>query len=286
MKDLTGLVTVPYRAPVDRPLRILIIGAHPDDGEIKAGGVAALWADRGHCVKIVSVTDGRHGHHEQAPEQVAERRRVEAEASARVLGADGEVLANPDAELEAGVEQRKQLTRLIRDWRSDIVLTHRPNDYHVDHRTTSTLVQDASFLVTVPNFLPDSPRLAEMPVFLYFSDVFQQPRPFRPSVIVDTDSVADRKLAAFREIPSQFLEWLPWNSGFADEVPEDEEGKKEFLRSRFLVRDAAVAERFRQDLVKRYGPDRGEAVQYAEAFELGEYGSRPSAEELEKLCPF
>jgi N-acetylglucosamine malate deacetylase 1 len=286
MKSLTGLSVPSYRAPEGRPLQILIVGAHPDDGEVKAAGVSALWADCGHQVKIVSLTDGRCGHHEMGPSSLVERRKAEAQASARILGVTGEVLDNPDAALEAGIEQRKQVVQLIREWRADLVLTHRPNDYHADHRYTSLLVQDASFLVTVPHFVPEAPRLSHLPVFLYLQDNFQQPNPFRPDIVVDIDSVAERKLASFHAMPSQFLEWLPWNAGFPGEVPEGEAEEKEFIRRKFLSRDEAVAEKFRADLIAAYGEARGAGVRSAEAFQLCEYGSQPSAEELRKLFPF
>lgn len=275
-----------YRAPADRPLQILIIGAHPDDGVVKAAGVSALWSSLGHQVKIVSLTDGRYGHHAMEPSALVGRRQAEAEASAHVLGVTGEILDNPDAELEAGIKQRKQVVRLIREWGADVVLTHRPNDYHADHRYTSLLVQDASFLVTVPHFVPEAPRLINLPVFLYMQDNFQQPRPFRPDVHVKVDSVTEKKLASFYSMPSQFLEWWPWNAGFADEVPSGEADQKEFIRRRFLVRNEVVANKYRQELVAQYGDQRGQAVRAAEAFEVCEYGSQPSTTELLKLFPF
>lgn len=286
MKGLTGIAIRSYRAPAERPLQILIVGAHPDDGEVKAGGVSALWADRGHEVKIVSLTDGRCGHHEMSPDELVTRRKAEAAASARILGVTGEVLDYPDAALEAGIEQRRQAVRLIREWGADLVLTHRPNDYHADHRYTSLLVQDASFLVTVPHFVPEVPRLSSLPVFLYLQDGFQQPNPFRPDIVVDVDSAADRKLASYHAMRSQFLEWLPWNAGFPGEVPQGEPAEREFIRDKFLFRDEGVAERFRPELLAKYGEERGRAVRYAEAFQLCEYGSHPSAEELGKLFPF
>jgi len=67
---------------------------------------------------------------------------------------------------------------LIRNWNADVVITHRPYDYHPDHRNTAIAVQDAAFLVTVPNVAPDAPALKKNPVFLYSSDRFQKPLPF------------------------------------------------------------------------------------------------------------
>lgn len=285
MKTLTGLAVPDYRAPAGRPLRILLIGAHPDDAEVKAAGTAALWADQGHEVKLVSVTDGRCGHHEMDTEALVARRKEEARASAAILGVKDLVLDNPDAALEPGIEQRKEIVRVVREWKADVVITHRPNDYHADHRYTSQLVQDASFLVTVPHFVPEVERLAMLPVFLYFHDNFQQPQPFRPDVLIDVDSVVERKVAALHAMASQFLEWLPWNAGFPDEVPSGEEEQKEFIRRRFQSRDEVVAEKFRHELIGAYGREHGSNVRSAEAYQICEYGSQPSPEELWKLFP-
>jgi LmbE family N-acetylglucosaminyl deacetylase len=277
-----------FRTLGDRPLRILLVGAHPDDGEVKAAGTTALWTDRGHQVKIVSLTDGRYGHHENDPDSLVFRRKREAAESAKILGATELVLNNRDGALEAGIRQREEVVSLIREWKADIVITHRPNDYHADHRYTSILVQDASFLVTVPNFVPEVPRLEVMPVFLYFQDTFRKPYSFQPDVMVDIDSVVGRKLDCYQAMPSQFLEWLPWVAGFAGEIPEGEsaEARENFIKRRFLVRDEAVADRFREELIATYGRERGEKVRRAEAFELCEYGSQPDPAELRGLFPF
>ena len=283
-KSPTGLTLPTYSAPADRPFQILIIGAHPDDGEVKAGGSVALWAKKGHHVKIVSLTDGRCGHHEMSPDRLVERRRLEARQSAKILGVQEEILNNPDAALTSGIEQRKEVVRLIREWRADLVLTHRPNDYHADHRYGSLLVQDASYLVTVPHFLPEVPPLRQLPVFAFLQDNFQQPIPFQPEIAVDIDSVAEKKLDSLLAMPSQFLEWLPWNFDFLEKVPKNPEGQRQFVREVFLSRDEEVAKKHRDLLIEIYGK-RGESIRYAEAFQLCEYGSRPSQKELRKLFP-
>ena len=111
-----------------------------------------------------------------------------------------------DGELEPTLENRRTITRLIRDWNADIVIAHRPNDYHPDHRYTGVLVQDAAYMVTVPFFCPDTPALKKNPVFLYTEDGFQKPNPFRPDVVVSIDAVIDQKVDALAEIVSQFVE--------------------------------------------------------------------------------
>src|ERR1043165_3504097 len=170
-----------------RPLRIICFGAHPDDCEIQAGGVAALWAARGHKVKFVSVTNGDIGHWRDAGGPLAVRRKSEVEAAAKILGIETEVLDIHDGELLPTVENRRTLTRLIRQWNADIVMGPRPNDYHPDHRYTGVRAQDAAYMVTVPFFCPDVPYLKNNPVFFYYPDAFQKPNPFQPDVAVYID---------------------------------------------------------------------------------------------------
>src|SRR5216110_2641240 len=120
----------------DHKLRIICFGAHPDDCELQAGGVAAMWAARGHQVKFVSVTSGDIGHWRDAGGPLARRRKTEVEAAAKVLGVTVEVLDIHDGELMPTLENRRTITRLIREWRADVVMGPRPNDYHTDHRYT------------------------------------------------------------------------------------------------------------------------------------------------------
>lgn len=270
----------------DGTLRIIAFGAHPDDCEIKAGGAAAMWAAQGHKVKFVSVTNGDIGHHEISGGILARRRTSEVQACADIYGIEAEVLDNHDGELMPSLENRKQIARLIREWQADIVLVHRPNDYHPDHRYTSILVQDAAFMVTVPNFTPDTPRIEHNPVFLYYSDGFQKPYPFDPILVVGIDEVAHLKWECAAALRSQFSEWNAWHGGYLDRVPKDEPGRLEFIAQMFQRRSAAVANQYRNELVELYGEDRGRAIQYAEAFELCEYGSQPSLEQLKQLFPF
>ena len=178
----------------DGKLRIIVFGAHPDDAEFKAGGTAILWAKQGHHVKLVSVTNGDIGHWQMAGGPLAQRRTAEAAKADKILGAESEVLDIHDGELEPNLENRRKITRLIRQWQADIVIAHRPWDYHPDHRYTGVLVQDAAFMVTVPFFCPDTPVLAKNPVFLYSSDRFEKPYPFRADIAVAIDEVFDQKL--------------------------------------------------------------------------------------------
>ena len=271
----------------DGKLRIICFGAHPDDAEYKAGGVAAKWAAAGHRVKFVSVTNGDIGHWQIAGGPLAVRRKAEVQRAAKLLGIETEVLDIHDGELLPSLENRRTITRLIRDWKADVVMSHRPNDYHPDHRYTGVLVQDAAFMVTVPFFCPDTPPLKSNPAFFYYSDNFQRPNSFTPDVIVAIDDVLDKKLDAVDALPSQVYEGgASGSEAFVQAIPKDPAGRRAWVIEHHGGRYAAVADKYRDALVKWYGPQRAKAVRYAEAFEICEYGRRPGAEELKKLFPF
>ena len=269
------------------PLRIIAFGAHPDDNELRLAGTAAKWAALGHQVKFVAVTNGDIGHWREAGGPLARRRTAEVEQVAKILGITTQVLDIHDGELEPTMENRRTITRLIRDWKADIVLGHRPNDYHPDHRAVGQLVQDASYMVTVPFFCPDTPHLERNPVFLSYEDRFTRPAPMRADIVVAIDDVVEKKLAAVEAMPSQFYEGGA--NGGPELVPADEAGKtrrKNEVREGFRKRFAGTAERFREKLRELYGTQKGNAVQYAEAFEISEYGRRPNSEEIKRLFPF
>jgi len=268
----------------DGKLRIIAFGAHPDDCELKASGVAAKWAALGHHVKFVSTTNGDIGHHEMAGGPLARRRTAEVEACAKLLGITTEVLDIHDGEIMPTLENRKKITRLIRQWKADVVLAPRPNDYHPDHRYTGILVQDAAFMVIVPHFCPDIPALRTNPVFLYYSDHFQRPNPFRADVVVAIDDVVAKKFDVVNLIESQFFEWDPWLAGYQDQVPPGKAERRAFVEKRFG--EWFRADPYRAKLVERYGAEKGSSIRFAEAFEVCEYGSVPSAEKLKELFPF
>ncbi|MDZ7637701.1 MAG: PIG-L family deacetylase [Bryobacterales bacterium] len=268
----------------DGKLRIIAIGAHPDDCDIKFGGTAAKYAKQGHHVKFLSVTNGDAGHHEIGGGPLAVRRYKETQESARRLGIEEyQVLPNHDGELMPTLEIRKDIIRAIRRWNADIVIAPRPNDYHPDHRYTGILVQDAAYMVIVPNIASDTPPIRKNPVFMYYSDGFQKPSPFRPDVAVSIDDVWEQKLDALDAQDSQFYEWLPWTAEKLDQVPKDKKARREWLgKERFgNINDAT-----RASLERYYGKAKAAQVKHAEAFEVCEYGKQPNQEELKKLFPF
>jgi LmbE family N-acetylglucosaminyl deacetylase len=267
-------------------LKILIIGAHPDDADFKAGGTAAGWCALGHEVRMVSLTDGRAGHHAQYGHPLVVRRRAEAQASAAVIGATYEVLDVPDGELDDRLEYRWRVIRLIRSFRPDLIITHRPGDYHPDHRFTGLLVQDASYLLTVPAVCPEVPHLPHTPVILYFSDAFQKPCRFEPNVVVDIDPWFDHLVAMLHCHQSQFYEWLPFNAGYLDQVPSGDGERRRWLAERIGRRIRPLADQYRELLVRTYGRQRGNEIAYVEAFEVCAYGAALDEAARSRLFPF
>ena len=273
----------------DGKLRIIVFGAHPDDCELSAGGTGAKWAAQGHHVKFVSCTNGDIGHWETAGGLLARRRAAEVKRCAKILGNQTQVLDIHDGELMVTLENRRTICRLIRDWQADIVISHRPNDYHPDHRYVGVLVMDAAYMVTVPHFCPDVPHLTRNPVFLFSEDEFQRPNPFTADIVVAIDDVVEKKLAAVAALESQFHEG--GCNGGRHLVPDPKDAaavaaRKKQVRDEWSGIFSATANRFRSALGQLYGTERAGKVKFAEAFEICEYGRKPDKDELKKLFPF
>ena len=269
----------------DEQLRIIVFGAHPDDAELDAGGVAAMWAARGHAVKFVAMTNGDVGHFQMAGGPLAQRRIAEVQECARLLGIETQVLDIHDGELMPTLENRKIVARLIREWQADIVLFHRPYDYHPDHRYTGELVQDAAVVVVAPFFVPDTPPTKRNPVFLYTADGFQKPYPFEPTIVVGIDEVANQKWDCVSAMPSQFGDEHSWQASTGSDVPSGDAERKAYLLDRVKQRNQATADQNREQLIALYGQEKGSQIQYAEAFELCQYGSQVDVDALKELFP-
>jgi LmbE family N-acetylglucosaminyl deacetylase len=268
-------------------VKILVFGAHPDDPDFKAGGVAYRYGQLGHHVTFVSLTNGDAGHHLIGGVELARRRYAETQAVAHVLGlAEYRVLDNHDGELEPTLPNRRQVIKIIREVDPDLILCPRPNDYHPDHRYASQLVQDAAYMVTVPNVVALTEHLRRNPVIAYLSDTFQKPYPFTPDVVVDVGDAMAAKLEALHCHTSQVYEWLPYNAMRDHEVPSGESERREWLERHYAARFADAADRHREVLVRLYGPERGARIRYAEAFEGCEYGSRLTPDLIPQLFPF
>lgn len=272
----------------DETLHVMVIGAHQDDCDVKAGGVACKYVDRGHDVTGVSVTDGAKGHHEQGGATLVRCRKAEMRASAAVAGAEARFLDVPDGEVRPTLEYRNTIIRLIRECEPDLLFTHRPNDYHPDHRYTAPLVQDAASLVTVPNVCPGTAPLESSPVIAHLYDPFEPPHPFSPDVVVGIDGVIEWTFDMLDCHESQMYEWLASNAGVLEEVSEDPLDRRAWLREAGLPRfqaGGAVADQYREALRERYGAEDGRDVGYAEAFEESEYGGSIAEEGVDRLFP-
>ena len=270
----------------DGKLRIIVFGGHPDDAEYKVGGTAVKWARLGHQVKLVSATNGDVSDQPGTKAEVAARRKAEVTACARKLGVTAQVLDIHDGEIEPTLETRKTFIRLIREWRADIVIGHRPWDYHPDHRAVGMLLQDASFLVTARRFCPEVPALEKMPVILFTSDDFTTPRPFTPTIAVALDDAVEQKLDGLHEIASQVYGLDSAATARGIPPASNEAGRRTWLRMHWGARHGSEADKYRDLLIKLYGPEQGKAVKAAETFEICEYGRQPKPEEIKVLFPF
>jgi LmbE family N-acetylglucosaminyl deacetylase len=265
---------------------VLIFGAHPDDPDLGAGGVAARYSDLGHRVKMVSLTNGDAGHHETGGAPLAWRRREEAAAAGAVLGCEYITLDHHDGELLPTLEVRSQVIEIIRTFAPDLIMAPRPWDYHPDHRYTAQVIQDALYMVTVPNVVSGVPHLRRNPAAVYLHDSFQKPYPFVPDVAVSIDEVIERKLDAVHCHASQFYEWLPYNAGILDQVPAGDAARRAWLGQFRGKRMRRLADRYRERLIELYGEERGSQVRYAEVFEVCEYGVPLTEDSLNRLFPF
>lgn len=286
MKPAFLTLAAAFALSAQTPLNIIIFGAHPDDAEYRGAGVAMKWARQGHHVKFVSATNGDIGHWQMAGGPLAQRRKKEVLEVARRLGVTTEVLDIHDGEILPTLENRRMITRLIREWNADIVISNRPNDYHPDHRYTAVLVQDSAYMVTVPFFAPDVPFLKKNPLFLYTADSFQRPNPFRADIAVSIDDVIEPTLDALLVMESQLHEGGA--NGYAGLFPETEPGRqqrRDQVRKELAARYAGYANTYRDALIQNYGENRGRQIRYAQAFEICEYGRRAKPDDLKSIFP-
>lgn len=263
-------------------INVIVIGAHPDDPDGSTGGTAIKFARMGHNVLFVSLTNGDAGHFNTGGGALAKIRSAEAQEAGKRFGVTYKVLDNHDGELMPTLNVRQQVIRLIREWNADIVIGPRPYDYHPDHRNAAIVVQDAAYMVMVPNVVPDTPPLRKNPVFLYAQDRFQKPNPFTPDIAVDISDVFEQKIYAMSAHKSQYFEWLPWVAGNLDQVPKDEKERLKWLQE---GRKRAITPAMRSSLAKWYGESKANATMHAEAFEICEYGRHPGDEEIRRLFP-
>ncbi len=266
-----------------KKLHIIIIGAHPDDPD-KVGGTAYKWAQLGHDVLMVSLTNGDAGHQTIKPKELAKIRREEARRAGEAIGVRYITLDNHDGQLMPTYENRLQVIKLIREQKADLVIFPRPYDYHPDHRYTGVLVLDAAYMVTVPRILPEVPFLEKNPMFLFMSDGFIHPEPFKADVCVAIDDVMEKKLDMYHQHTSQMYEWLPFNRGALSEVPKTDAERRAWLgKTRIAGSDASP---YREKLTEEYGAEKGAAIKYCEAFQDSGYGTRLTKANMKIFFPF
>lgn len=269
------------------PIHVLCIGAHPDDCEGHIGGTAARLARRGDAVRFLSVTNGDRGHYAAEyiadPSLLAARRALEAKAAVAVIGAEAACLGVRDGEVYVDPPTTEAMIRAIRGFGApgegpELVLLNRPNDYHRDHRYTSQLVLDAAYMLTVPTMCPDAPALRRMPVFAYWHDSFVEGGAFRVDVASPIDATLDVKAEMSCAHVSQFFEWLPYNAdSHADlaNAPKYPSERHRTLREAY----AGIARR----IAVSCGSALPAGAEFAEAFQISEYGREPEAAELAGL---
>jgi N-acetylglucosamine malate deacetylase 1 len=270
----------------DKPgekLHVIIIGAHPDDAD-GDGGVAYKWARMGWDVLLVSLTNGDAGHQSIKAPELAKIRREEARKAGEVIGVKYITLDNHDGQLMPTYENRLQVIKLIREQKADIVIFPRPYDYHPDHRYTGVLVLDAAYMVTVPTILPEVPYLKKNPMFLFMSDDFIHPEPFKADVAIDIDDVIEKKMDMYHQHKSQMYEWLPFNQGILEKVPSSDTDRRKWLGE--TRKPECNATPYREKLIELYGKEKGSKIKYCEAFEDSGYGARLTKENLTYYFPF
>lgn len=275
-------VSSPVKGQENSKIRIIMLGAHPDDCDQGGGGTAILFAKMGYAVKFVAVTNGDAGHQTMKGAALAKRRFAEAQEAGKRFGVTYDVLDNHDGQLLPTLDVRLQIIKKIREWNADIVMAPRPNDYHPDHRYTGVLVQDAAYMVAVPNVAPETPALKKNPVFFYFQDHFKKPNPFDPNIAIDITNVFAQKIHAMDAHVSQMYEWLPWIGHYLQQVPQGKSEREQWLAQ---TRAVKITPEVRTSLEKWYGKEKAAQVQNAEAFEICEYGAQPNDDEIRRLFP-
>ncbi len=267
----------------EKKLHVVIFGAHPDDPD-KAGGTAYKWAQAGCDVLMVAVTNGDAGHQSIKAGKLAKMRREEARKAGEVIGVRYITLNNHDGKLMPTYKNRLEIIRIIREHKADIVISPRPYDYHPDHRYTGVLVMDAAYMVTVPTVLPKVPIVEKNPLFLWMSDGFIHPEPFKADICIDIDDVIEKKMDMYHQHKTKMYEWLPYNRGTLSQVPASDADRRVWLGE--TRKKAFIATPWHDKLIEIYGAVKGPEIRYCEAFEDSGYGTKLTKENVDYYFPF
>ncbi|MFA5865525.1 MAG: PIG-L family deacetylase [Phycisphaerae bacterium] len=153
-------------------MKVLAIGAHPDDIEFQCAGTLAKYKRLGHTVAMAVATNGEVGSSTHTKEQIAAIRKKEAENSAQTIGAEFCWLGFPDEFLFNNAETRLAFINLVRQVRPDLILCPNPTrDYHPDHTTCGQIIWDIHVMVTVPNIVTDHPPCRSIPEIIYMDTI-------------------------------------------------------------------------------------------------------------------
>ena len=273
---IIAFLSMPIVGASQEKLKVMVIFAHPDEGEIYAGGISALYTRLGHEVKFMSLTNGDAGHYAMKPEELAERRYKEAMHAKEILSlSEYEVLDYHDGILENTEELRDKVARTIEDWEADIVFTFYPaRGGHNDNMTAGWIVREASSLLDE----------VDMPVFIYMRDFHTASFSYIPDFAINIDEVWETKLAACRAHESQVIEYNPEMEGVLDEVLASKKVQADFLYHN-TIPFSIVRPDIRLALEKWYGKDLAKEVSYVEEFEIAEYGRQMTDEDVFELFP-
>ena len=192
-------------------MRVLGVGAHPDDLEILCGGTLARFVKEGHDVVMCHASRGDRGSFVHTSEEIAVIRDREARRAAEICGAEHATLGLHDGEVNAAdPEHKRALIDLVRDTRPDLIITHPPNDYMGDHNEVSKLVFECSFHATLPLFETGKPHHSHVTPIYYMDTI--SGLGFAPTEYVDVSSVIDTK-AQMLEAHATQLTWLRDHDG-------------------------------------------------------------------------
>jgi LmbE family N-acetylglucosaminyl deacetylase len=235
----------------------LSVLAHPDDAEfLCAGTLIRLRREHGFEVHIATMTPGDCGSAELGPLEIARTRRGEGAAAAALMGARYHCLEERDLLIFYGERTLEKVTRLFRLVRPDIVFTHSPSDYMLDHEMTSTIVRAAAFGAPIPNFLVErdlDPPLPHIP-HLYYCDAIEGKDPLgrdiSPGCVIDISDVIDVKAEMLARHASQ-REWLLKHHGMDQYIA----AMKHWSAERGRSIGVAFGEGFRQHLGHSYPQD-------------------------------
>jgi len=192
-------------------MRVLAVGAHPDDLEILCGGTLARFVREGHEVVMCHASLGDRGSFVHTSDEVTGIRGAEARRAAEIAGAEYATLGFSDGEILASdPDQRRAVVDLVRETRPDVIVTHFHGDYMSDHNEISKLVFDCSFHATLPLFETGKPHYGKVTPILYMETVMGLG--FSPTEFVDVTETIETKVAMLEAHTSQ-LEWLRDHDG-------------------------------------------------------------------------